>query len=336
MENLGDIDRQTLAGAISTATHGTGARLSQPLGAGRGSRAGAGGRERDRGVRARRSRGLPRRSRGPRRARGHLLGHAPDRARVLDAPRGPAAAARGDPGQPSTSSPARNEHFEFFVFPHTEAALVIERNRVDGPPSPRGRVDAYVNEILIENYGMDVLARIARRFPGRDPAPGRLRRRASSRTRSGPTAAIRIFASERRVRFTEMEYAIPRENGPEAVRRVLELVREASPPGRLSDRVPPRRPRRRPPQPRVRARDRLRRRPPVPGGRLGALLPGGRGDHGLLRAGAPTGESATSRPRRRSPAATRDGGTSRGSGPGSTPRGGSRTPTPTACSGPCG
>ena len=27
MENLGDIDRQTIAGAISTGTHGTGARL---------------------------------------------------------------------------------------------------------------------------------------------------------------------------------------------------------------------------------------------------------------------------------------------------------------------
>jgi L-gulonolactone oxidase len=35
-----------------------------------------------------------------------------------------------------------------------------------------------------------------------------------------------MFASERRVRFTEMEYAIPREHGPEAVRRVLGLVRE--------------------------------------------------------------------------------------------------------------
>jgi L-gulonolactone oxidase len=35
-----------------------------------------------------------------------------------------------------------------------------------------------------------------------------------------------MFASERRVRFTEMEYAIPREHGPDAVRRVLSLVRE--------------------------------------------------------------------------------------------------------------
>jgi L-gulonolactone oxidase len=35
----------------------------------------------------------------------------------------------------------------------------------------------------------------------------------------------RVFASERRVRFTEMEYGVPRENGPEAARRVVEWVR---------------------------------------------------------------------------------------------------------------
>jgi len=34
------------------------------------------------------------------------------------------------------------------------------------------------------------------------------------------------FASERRVRFTEMEYALPREHGPVALRRVVELIRE--------------------------------------------------------------------------------------------------------------
>jgi L-gulono-1,4-lactone dehydrogenase len=38
--------------------------------------------------------------------------------------------------------------------------------------------------------------------------------------------SYRVFASERRVRFTEMEYAIPREHGPEALRRVIDLVRE--------------------------------------------------------------------------------------------------------------
>jgi L-gulonolactone oxidase len=28
----------------------------------------------------------------------------------------------------------RNDHFEFFVFPHTDTALTIERNRTDVPP----------------------------------------------------------------------------------------------------------------------------------------------------------------------------------------------------------
>jgi FAD/FMN-containing dehydrogenase len=35
----------------------------------------------------------------------------------------------------------------------------------------------------------------------------------------------RIFANDRRVRFTEMEYGVPREHGPEAARRVIEWVR---------------------------------------------------------------------------------------------------------------
>ncbi|HEX5376152.1 MAG TPA: D-arabinono-1,4-lactone oxidase, partial [Solirubrobacterales bacterium] len=35
----------------------------------------------------------------------------------------------------------------------------------------------------------------------------------------------RVFANDRRVRFTEMEYGVPREHGPEAARRVIEWVR---------------------------------------------------------------------------------------------------------------
>jgi L-gulono-1,4-lactone dehydrogenase len=34
-----------------------------------------------------------------------------------------------------------------------------------------------------------------------------------------------VYATERRVRFTEMEYAIPREHAREAIRRVIDLVR---------------------------------------------------------------------------------------------------------------
>ena len=37
-------------------------------------------------------------------------------------------------------------------------------------------------------------------------------------------ASYRVFASERRIRFTEMEYGIPREHAAEAVRRVLHVA----------------------------------------------------------------------------------------------------------------
>ena len=36
--------------------------------------------------------------------------------------------------------------------------------------------------------------------------------------------SYRVFASERRIKFTEMEYGVPRERGAEAARRVFELI----------------------------------------------------------------------------------------------------------------
>jgi L-gulonolactone oxidase len=36
--------------------------------------------------------------------------------------------------------------------------------------------------------------------------------------------SYKVFSTRRIVRFTEMEYAIPRESGPEALRRVLEMI----------------------------------------------------------------------------------------------------------------
>jgi L-gulono-1,4-lactone dehydrogenase len=223
LENLGDIDRQTLAGAISTATHGTGARfrnlsaqvqaLELVLADGTVIEVSPQD-DHDAFLAARVGLG----------ALGVIysvtLRAAPAFVmRRLDSPRplDETLAAADELAE-------RNEHFEFYVFPYTETALVIERNRVESPPQPRGRASAYLNEILIENYAMDVLARIGRRFPATIPRMAGFASRQFSRAER-TDRSYRIFASERRVRFTEMEYALPREHGPEAVRRLLELVR---------------------------------------------------------------------------------------------------------------
>ena len=224
LENLGDIDTQTLAGAISTATHGTGARFRNlaaqvealELVLADGSVIEVSG-DAD-----------PAAFRAARVGVGALGVIYAVTVRAVPA----FVMRRVDSPQPLEATlagiddlAARNEHFEFFVFPHTDTALVIERNRFEGPARPRGRVDAYVNEILIENYGMDALSRIARRFPTSIPRLANFAARQFSRTER-TDRSYRIFASERRVRFTEMEYAIPREHGPDAVRGVLALVRE--------------------------------------------------------------------------------------------------------------
>ena len=37
--------------------------------------------------------------------------------------------------------------------------------------------------------------------------------------------SFRVFCTDRRVRFTEMEYAVPRAHGPDVVRAILDLIR---------------------------------------------------------------------------------------------------------------
>src|SRR4051812_13933450 len=224
MENLGDIDRQTLAGAISTATHGTGANfrnLSAQVEALELVLA-------DGSVLEVSERTDPEAYRAARVGLGALGVIYSVTLRAVPA----FALHRVDAPHPIDQIlasldelAARNDHFEFFVFPYTDTALTIERNRTDAPPRPRDRVSAYVNEIVLENYAMDVLSRVGRLLPSTIPRLVGFAARQFSRTEK-TDRSYRVFASERRVRFTEMEYAIPRQHGPEAVRRVLSLVRE--------------------------------------------------------------------------------------------------------------
>ncbi|MHB8531493.1 MAG: D-arabinono-1,4-lactone oxidase, partial [Solirubrobacteraceae bacterium] len=116
-----------------------------------------------------------------------------------------------------------NDHFEFFVFPHTQTALTRTNNRVEQPPRPRGRLGAYANDVLLTNHLFGLMCRTGRRFPARIPQINRLvTRLAGSSERV--ERSFEIFASPRLVRFTEMEYALPRAHTMEALQAVLEMV----------------------------------------------------------------------------------------------------------------
>jgi L-gulono-1,4-lactone dehydrogenase len=222
MENLGDIDRQTVAGAICTGTHGTGAKLrniSAQVEAVELVTADGSARELD-GVG---SAAL----RAARVSVGALGALSAVTLRCVPA----FVLERIDSPQPREEvlasfdeRAAANDHFELFTFPYADSALVLERNRVEGPPRPRGRAAAFLNDIALENWALEAFSATGRAIPTAIP---RLSRLAAALASGGRTVdrSDRVFASERRVRFTEMEYGVPREHGPEAARRVIEWVR---------------------------------------------------------------------------------------------------------------
>ncbi|HEY2768538.1 MAG TPA: D-arabinono-1,4-lactone oxidase [Solirubrobacteraceae bacterium] len=222
LENLGDIDVQSIAGAISTATHGTGARLRNipsqvvalklVLADGSTLECSA---EHD-----------PETFRAARVSLGALGVLAEVTLRCV-----PAFRLDGlDRPAPLQETLERfqelsnaNDHFEFYVFPHADTALTRTNNRTALPARPRGRLTAYANDVLLTNHAFELFCRIGRRAPAQIPRINRLVTRLAGSTRR-IDRSDRIFASPRLVRFTEMEYAVPRERTVEAVRRVLELV----------------------------------------------------------------------------------------------------------------
>jgi L-gulono-1,4-lactone dehydrogenase len=223
MENLGDIDRQTVAGAISTGTHGTGLRLGNLSTQVVGIELVTGdGRVRDLDE----SDGdLLRAARVGLGALGAIsavtLRCVP--AFVLEIVSKPLP--REEVLDTFSERAEANDHFELFTFPYAESALVLERDRTDSEPRPRGKFAAYLNDIVLENWALGAFSGAGRLVPAAIP----LLSRSAARLASGGRVvdrSDRVFASERRVRFTEMEYGVPRENGPEAARRVVEWVRE--------------------------------------------------------------------------------------------------------------
>jgi FAD-linked oxidoreductase len=223
MENLGDIDRQTIAGAISTGTHGTGARL-------RNISAQVEGLElvlADGGVRHLSAATHPDLLRAARIGLGALGAITAVTLRCVpafvldrvDTPR-----PRDEVLDAFQRSADANDHFELFTFPYADSALVLERNRTEAPPRPRGRLGAYLNDVVLENWALGGLSAAGRRFPAAIPSLSKLAGRLASGSRT-VDRSDRVFANDRRVRFTEMEYGIPREHGPEAARRVVEWVR---------------------------------------------------------------------------------------------------------------
>jgi L-gulonolactone oxidase len=225
LENLGDVDAQTIAGAIATATHGTGARLRNisaqvesielVLADGTTTTVAASDADADPYLSARV-------------AVGSLGVVSAVTLRCV-----PSFTLHGVDAQAPLEETldrfeelgAANDHFEFYVFPHTDRALTRTNNRVDSPPRPRSTRREWVEDVLVTNHAFHAFCLAGRAAPPLIPRINRVVTRVAG-SNEVIDRSDRIFATRRLVRFTEMEYAVPRELTATAVRRVLALIEE--------------------------------------------------------------------------------------------------------------
>lgn len=212
--NLGDIDHQTVAGAIGTGTHGTGGEFG-PIAA---SVVGlqlvtTSGEVLEIGEHdpllpaARVSLGA--------------LGVVTAVTLQCVPAFGLAAEERAEPLGPVVADfPARvaaADHFEFYWFPGTALALTKTNTRIPADEvGPRGsRLRRLVDDELLSNGLFELTCRLGRSAPVLVPAINAVAARTVAE-RSYRGAAHEVFVSPRRVRFAETEWALPLEAVPAA------------------------------------------------------------------------------------------------------------------------
>jgi FAD-linked oxidoreductase len=118
---------------------------------------------------------------------------------------------------------AGHDHVELYALPWSSRSLLLRSRRTDEPAAPPPPWRTWLTDELVNNTGLGLLQRTGRRFPAANPTLGRLTGLLASGS-SRLDDSHRVFASNRRVRFTESEWALPRPAVAEAVRAVLDLI----------------------------------------------------------------------------------------------------------------
>ena len=221
-ENLGDIDVQSLAGAISTGTHGTGVRFgslsTQVAGLTLVTASGE--------VLECSEQQHPDIFKAAQVSLGALGIIAAVTLRVVPAQRLHFVSRRerlDDVLANLERYKAENSHFEFFWLPYTPWAQVKLLNETDAPPSP-GNIWGTLNKLLLENGLYWVLSEGCRFVPPITRTVSRVSAAAIA-TVTETDYSHRLYATPRMVRFQEMEYNIPAADFPAVLGEIRERLR---------------------------------------------------------------------------------------------------------------
>lgn len=222
LHNMGDIDRQTVAGATSTGTHGTGgvvASLSEQLEA---VQIVAG----DATLHSVSRSGDPELFAAARLGLGALgvltsLTFKVEPAFVVRAEERPMrweeAVGRFE------ELVEDHHHVDLYWFPHTDGCLAKLNDRTIDAADPLSAFRRGFEDELLSNTLFGLVNRACTRWPSATRRVNQVTSRVLG-ARTYSDQSHRVFVSPRRIRFREMEYAVPRPVGMTALAEVRELI----------------------------------------------------------------------------------------------------------------
>ncbi|MEV4637880.1 D-arabinono-1,4-lactone oxidase [Actinoplanes sp. NPDC049548] len=120
---------------------------------------------------------------------------------------------------------AGNDHLEFFWYPYTDRAQLKLNNRVEVADRPLTRFRSWMDDDFLPNTVFEGLCRLGRRIPATVPLISAVAARGLT-ARAYTDRSDRVFCTARRVRFVEMEYELPRECVPEVMAALPKLIEQ--------------------------------------------------------------------------------------------------------------
>jgi L-gulonolactone oxidase len=117
---------------------------------------------------------------------------------------------------------AANRSFEFYWLPHTDSVLTKAWNTTDAPVDPMG-LGRWFSDVVLENKAFGLLCDIGKAVPSLCPPLSRFCASLISPSQQ-VDASHSMLATVRQVRFNEMEWSVPAARGAEALREIKALI----------------------------------------------------------------------------------------------------------------
>ena len=118
---------------------------------------------------------------------------------------------------------AANDHAEFYWYPYTDRAQLKRNNRVPASDRPLSRFRGWLDDDFLPNTVFEGACRLGRALPAAVPTISAVAARALT-ARTYTARSDKVFCTPRRVRFTEMEYEVPRAAMPEVLAALPRII----------------------------------------------------------------------------------------------------------------